>query len=92
MGTLKKYFYLLLPNERKQAYLLLGMILIMAILDMLGVASIMPFISVLSNPELIQTNSLLNKLSKLATKLSLRASIKLLNVSISSEYLKYTLL
>ena len=35
------------------------MILLMAFLDMLGVASIMPFITVLANPEIIETNSLL---------------------------------
>ena len=35
------------------------MILIMALLDMLGVASILPFITVLSNPKLwIQTKCL----------------------------------
>ena len=32
----------------------------MAFLDMLGVASILPFMSVLSNPELVQTNAVLN--------------------------------
>ena len=42
------------------------MILIMALLDMLGVASIMPFIAVLSNPELIETNVMLNKMFKIS--------------------------
>ncbi len=32
----------------------------MALLDMIGVASILPFITVLTNPELIETNQLLN--------------------------------
>ena len=32
------------------------MILIMALFDMLGVASILPFITVLSNPEIVDTN------------------------------------
>ena len=81
MGTLKKYFYLLLPNERKQAYLLLGMILIMALLDMLGVASIMPFISVLSNPELIQTNSLLNNAFKFSGKFGIKTTQQFLFAS-----------
>ena len=35
------------------------MLLIMAILDMIGVASIMPFITVLSNPNIIESNFLL---------------------------------
>ena len=33
----------------------------MAILDMLGVASIMPFIAVLTNPEIVETNYILSK-------------------------------
>ena len=36
------------------------MVLIMAILDMLGIASIMPFIAVLSNPEIIEKNEVLS--------------------------------
>ena len=38
----------------------MGMILVMAFLDMLGVASILPFMAVLAYPELVQTNALLN--------------------------------
>ena len=49
MQNFKKLLYLLSSYERKRAILLLGMILVMAFLDMLGVASIMPFIAVLTN-------------------------------------------
>ena len=59
MQTLKKLLDLLTPHERKHAGLLLGMILVMALLDMLGVASIMPFMAVLANPELVETNAIL---------------------------------
>lgn len=38
----------------------MGMILVMAFLDMLGVASILPFMAVLANPELVQTNAALH--------------------------------
>ena len=38
------------------------MTVIMAFIDMLGVASIMPFIALLTNPELIETNFILNLL------------------------------
>ena len=55
---------MLSPNESKQAALLLLMILIMAFLEMLGVASILPFIAVLSNPDLIETNLILKKIFK----------------------------
>ena len=60
MRTIKKVLDLLTPPERKRAYLLLGMILVMALLDMVGVASIMPFMAVLANPDLIETNAFLN--------------------------------
>lgn len=60
MKNFKKLLYLLSSKERKHAILLLLMILIMALLDMLGVASILPFMAVLTNPELIETNSILN--------------------------------
>jgi ABC-type multidrug transport system fused ATPase/permease subunit len=59
MQTLKKLLDLLTPHERRRAGVLLGMILIMALLDMLGVASIMPFMAVLANPELVKTNEIL---------------------------------
>ncbi len=66
MSYLKKIFSLLSKNERKRAYLLTGMILVMALLDMIGVASILPFIVVLTNPDLIETNYLLNSLFKIS--------------------------
>ena len=60
MNTLKKILFLLTPNERKKALLLIVMILIMAIIDAIGVASILPFMAVLTNPTLIETNIILN--------------------------------
>ena len=62
MKTLNKLLILLSVKERKQAIFLLVMILLMALLDALGVASIMPFIAVLANPDLIQTNILINNI------------------------------
>jgi len=56
MQTFKKILSLLTLRERKKAVLLLLMILIMASLDMMGVASILPFMAVLSNPDIIETN------------------------------------
>jgi len=59
MINLKKILDLLDARERKQAGILLGMILVMALLDMIGIASIMPFMAVLANPSLIETNFIL---------------------------------
>ena len=64
MQTFKKLLFLLSFDERKQAALLLLMILIMAFLDMIGVASILPFMAVLTNPSLIETNVILNYMFK----------------------------
>ena len=61
-NDIKKIFFLLTKEERKKSILILLLILFMAILDMIGVASILPFIAVISNPELIETNIFLNKL------------------------------
>jgi len=55
-----KFLALLTSPERKRAGVLMSMILVMAFLDMLGVASILPFMAVLSNPDLLQTNAVLN--------------------------------
>ena len=60
MDTIKKLSFLLTPIERRNALLLLLMFVIMALLDMIGVASILPFMAVLTNPSLIETNMILN--------------------------------
>lgn len=59
MKNFIKMFQLLDLNEKKQALFLLILTLIMAILDTLGIASILPFISVVSNPQIIETNEYL---------------------------------
>ena len=64
MKNIKKLLQLLSFRERRQAFLLLILIFIMALLDMLGVASIFPFMTVLTNPELIETNLILKTIYK----------------------------
>ena len=59
MKIIKKLLYLLTPHERKRMGLLLIMILLMALIEVIGVASIVPFMSVLVNPSLIETNFIL---------------------------------
>ena len=60
MKIIKKILFLLSPKERLQGGFLLVMALVMAFIDMIGVASILPFVAVLTNPSLIETNVLLN--------------------------------
>ncbi|WP_256998229.1 ABC transporter ATP-binding protein [Candidatus Pelagibacter communis] len=62
MTILGKLIFILTPKERKSASFLLLMILLMALIDVIGVASILPFMSVLVNPSLIETNFILIKM------------------------------
>ena len=64
----KKILYLLTTNERKRAVLLLILILIMALIEAIGVVSILPFMAVLTNPELIDTNIILNDMFQFSKK------------------------
>tara|TARA_Y200000002_G_scaffold238800_1_gene197285 strand:- start:491 stop:2275 length:1785 start_codon:yes stop_codon:yes gene_type:complete len=68
MKIVKKLLFLLSPRERVNFIYLIIMIIIMALLDAIGVASILPFISVLTNPDLIETNIVLKNLFKFSTK------------------------
>jgi len=62
METFNRLLFLLTPNDRKNAFFLLIMMLFMALLETIGVASILPFMAVLTNPHLIETNLILNKM------------------------------
>ena len=53
---LKKTLCLLTPKEKFRGILLMGMVTIMAVMETAGVASVVPFLSVLGNPEIIETN------------------------------------
>src|SRR6056300_1627330 len=64
MQTFKKLIYFLNSAERKEASLLLIMIILMAFFDMMGVASILPFMAVLTDPSLIETNFILKIMFK----------------------------
>ncbi len=60
MNIFRQLISLLSTSEQKKGSLLLVMIVVMALIDMTGVASIMPFMAVLTNPTLIETNNMLN--------------------------------
>lgn len=59
MKRLKQLYYLLTTQERKKGFVLLILITFMALLEMIGIASIMPFMAVLTNPDLIYNNIIL---------------------------------
>jgi len=59
MQILKKVATLLTHQDHKKALFLLLMISIMGLIDVAGIASIMPFVAILNNPSLIETNMIL---------------------------------
>ena len=65
MNTLNKLLDFLDKHEKKQLLVLLILILFTAIIDMLGAASILPFIAVVANPEIIETNIIISKILNL---------------------------
>jgi len=67
MKSLKKIFYLFSRKEKKKAILLFIMTLIMALFDLVGVASVLPFMTVLTNPQIVETNSYYSAAFKLST-------------------------
>ena len=60
MNDIKKFIYLLSLNDQRGIGFLLIFLIISAFLDMAGIASILPFMMVLSDPSLLETNFLLN--------------------------------
>ena len=59
MENLKKILDLLDSKEKKNAFFLLILILLVSLLDVIGVASILPFVAVLANTDLVESNSFL---------------------------------
>jgi ATP-binding cassette subfamily C protein len=60
MTTVRKLIELMSPRERVHFAVLFALVLVMAFLEMLSVASVLPFLSVAADPSLIQTNGWLS--------------------------------
>jgi ATP-binding cassette subfamily C protein len=60
MNVIWTFFDLLTPRERRNLYLIFGAVLVMAGLEVVSVASIMPFLSVAAEPESVHENVYLN--------------------------------
>ena len=56
MDAFRNIYSLIAATERARGRILLILIVTMALFDAIGVASIMPFIALLTSPELIKTN------------------------------------
>ena len=70
--TIKNYIYILLPSEQKLTLLLLFMTLIAVLMDIAGILSVLPFMYVLTDPSIIETNEIL----KTVFEISLNYGIK----------------
>jgi ABC-type multidrug transport system fused ATPase/permease subunit len=62
MQNFKKIIYLLGTAEHKKATRLFLLTLMMALLDGIGVVSILPFIMILLNPQILETNLILKNI------------------------------
>ena len=99
MSVFKKILLLMTSSERKRSLFILFLVTIMALLETLGIASLMPFLAVLSDPTLIQENSLLSKGFQISSNFFIRNEdqfllllgiISFLIIIFSSIYKVYT--
>lgn len=58
----KELFVLLTPSQRRRYYSLQVMVILMAFMELLGIASIGPFMALVADTQLLETNSILNQL------------------------------
>lgn len=76
MKILKQLLYFLTTSEKKRAGLLLIMTLVMAIIDMLGIASILPFMAVVTNPSIVETNFLLSTIFEKSSVIGVTSNLE----------------
>ncbi|MBN9987119.1 ABC transporter ATP-binding protein [Rhizobium laguerreae] len=61
MAVLRKLYSILDARERLRAAMIFSLMVMSAFLEVAGVASILPFIGVLANPEIIRTNHFISR-------------------------------
>jgi ATP-binding cassette, subfamily B, bacterial PglK len=62
LTSIQKVYELLSQKERRQAVVLFALTLVMALVQMVGVASIMPFMGLVANPGMIEDYAILTRL------------------------------
>lgn len=78
MKNFKKIIGLLTLEERRRFFFILIIFLISGFIDVFGVASIMPFVAVLSKPELVETNKMLGVAYKFSQNFGVNTNNKFL--------------
>tara|TARA_E500000178_G_scaffold354454_1_gene423470 strand:- start:2485 stop:4275 length:1791 start_codon:yes stop_codon:yes gene_type:complete len=80
MHIFRKVLFLLTNNQRRSAFILFLMLTTVALIEMIGIASILPFVTVLTNPSLIETNSILNKMFQISNNFGVQNNLEFLFV------------
>lgn len=62
---IRKVFSLFTPREKQRFLILMCMVLVMGVFELAGVASILPFLAVVTSPDLIDSNGFLSRLRDL---------------------------
>ncbi|WP_333661245.1 ABC transporter ATP-binding protein [Acinetobacter sp.] len=62
LKTLLQLWKILTPLDKRKLLLVLILVMVMALMEAAGVVSIMPFLAVLSNPNIVGNNSILQKI------------------------------
>ena len=62
----RKIFDILDRRERRNLVILIGLMLVMGAVDVIGVASVLPFLAVVSDPSAVETNRYLSTLYELS--------------------------
>ena len=78
MHIFRKVLFLLTNNQRRSAFILFLMLTTVALIEMIGIASILPFVTVLTNPSLIETNSILNKMFQISNNFGVQNNLEFL--------------
>ncbi len=60
MNTIRRILDILTPHERRRLWLVFAGVLASALLEVVGIASILPFLTLVANPDAIQSNSYLS--------------------------------
>jgi len=71
--AVSKLYALLDPSERRRFYLLLPAVTAMALLQVVGIASVLPFLALVTDPTAVETNALLSRVYDLLGFASLRS-------------------
>ena len=78
MQIFRKVLFLLTNYQQRRALILLLILTAVALIEMMGIASILPFVTVLTNPSLIETNSILNRMFQISNNFGVESNLEFL--------------